>query len=406
MASETVKFFPDILEEFFEELDFLWMQRESVIFAHDWTLRDLAELEDRAEAHLDGLRLSGDDGIALARPHLCGDEQGAATAATFVLMEAGRPDFDAEVVTAFETAEPAARVGIGIGLRHVDVARLAAEFRRLATDADLLTRSIAVDVLAFHRLGPPPPKLSQLFSADDPEIRARAYAAAGRFGGPWGPDELQSALDQPHVGIRWAAIHTSARLGMPGLADYLRRAVQRTDVTAPEAVEFLGVLGEPKDLQLFAGLMRRPELRGAALAALGASGRVDAVPMVLEAMMHPDTVVFAGRAFTRITGAHGIDAEKSEPVVGIEHEEERDLIDDEAVDVVKATEWWNGAQGRFTGEVRWQHGFRVDTPIKRDVFDVLPLGPRRDLFLVQARSTASNSVADPESRALLQGRTA
>jgi hypothetical protein len=51
---------PDLMPEHLEMLEFLWSQRESVLSAPDWTLGDLAELEERFDAHLDetGISLS------------------------------------------------------------------------------------------------------------------------------------------------------------------------------------------------------------------------------------------------------------------------------------------------------------------------------------------------------------
>ena len=69
-----------------------------MIFAADWNLKDLADLERRADAQMNGLKLSGNDGITLARPFLRGREPGAATAATMVFMAAGRSELDQEVL--------------------------------------------------------------------------------------------------------------------------------------------------------------------------------------------------------------------------------------------------------------------------------------------------------------------
>src|SRR5262249_43206829 len=156
----------DVLREHLEELDFLWEQRERVVFAPDWTIRRLGELEDRAEAHLDGLRIGGGEAIDLARPALAGTEPGAATAAAFVLLAANSATLADEVITAATSGGDEVRDGIRIALRHGDVRLVRDRLYDLAVGSDNRLRAFAADVLTFHRLRPPPPEVDRLL--DDP----------------------------------------------------------------------------------------------------------------------------------------------------------------------------------------------------------------------------------------------
>jgi hypothetical protein len=104
----------DILEEHLNELDFLWEQRERFIFSPDWTLKQLAAHEERAEAHLDGLRIGAGHSVDLARPALTAGESGLATAATFVLMAFSIPELEREVLR-FPDGAPKSRKGIRTG---------------------------------------------------------------------------------------------------------------------------------------------------------------------------------------------------------------------------------------------------------------------------------------------------
>ena len=50
---------PDILEEHYEELQFLWGVRRKMLRSGMQYLRDLLQFEERIEAHLQGLLLAG-----------------------------------------------------------------------------------------------------------------------------------------------------------------------------------------------------------------------------------------------------------------------------------------------------------------------------------------------------------
>ena len=53
---------PVIIEQHAEEASFLWLLRDSAVNESHYSLSDLANLDNRVEAHLDGLRIAGDEG--------------------------------------------------------------------------------------------------------------------------------------------------------------------------------------------------------------------------------------------------------------------------------------------------------------------------------------------------------
>src|SRR5262249_55006208 len=61
---------PQIVEQHAEEAAFLWCLRDVATDQPHYTLRHLGDLEERVEAHLDGLRVAGVSGIQIARAQL------------------------------------------------------------------------------------------------------------------------------------------------------------------------------------------------------------------------------------------------------------------------------------------------------------------------------------------------
>lgn len=394
----------DILEEHFEELDFLWEQREGVIFAPDWTLKELAELEERAEAHLDGLRLGAGHSVDLARPGLAGKERGLATAAAFTLMAMSSPELEGEVLLALSQAStPEARDGIRIALRHSDVSRLADSLVKLASAGEPVVRAAAADVMAFHRMAPPP-RLLDLLGIPDPEVRRLLCGAIGRFGGPWSIDPLETALRGDDRAIAEAALETSARLGVPDLAGICRKAATKSPSPSPEALRFLGVLGGVNDLPLLESCLGRPDFAGAALQGIGALGSARAIPALLQTMENPLMARASGAAFVRITGARNIEADKPLPPPPDLPEDEVDFRDNtNPPDPGRAKAWWEKEKGRFAPEGRWQAGRDVAKEPLGEAFKELPLACRRDIYLgVRARDPFNTPDLELERKAVRQ----
>src|SRR5258708_36078780 len=65
-----------IVEQHGEDTSFLWLQRDNAVRAPHYSLKDLVKLDSRVEAHIDGLRVAGGDGWALALEQLKHPEAG------------------------------------------------------------------------------------------------------------------------------------------------------------------------------------------------------------------------------------------------------------------------------------------------------------------------------------------
>src|SRR4029077_14243266 len=132
-------------------------------------------------------------------PFLSGSETGAATAAAFVLLASGDPQYRREVLDACTGASTAELDGLRIALRHSEPGPVEDALYDLGIGRDARLRAVAADILTFHRLRPPP-ELECLLENDEPAIRARAFEAAGRAGRILGGRQLRRALDDHDPG--------------------------------------------------------------------------------------------------------------------------------------------------------------------------------------------------------------
>jgi uncharacterized protein (TIGR02270 family) len=386
----------DILEEHFEELEFLWEQRGRVIFSSDWNLARLAALEARADAHLDGLLVGSDHTVDLVRPLLAGDDVSAATTACFALVNIGNGGLADEVLRALSEGTAAVRDGVRTGLRHCQVADLFGELTDLASSGEPVVRAAALDVLAFHRM-PAPAKLAELLAVSDPVVRGLAFDSVGRIGGPWSIDLLLDALDGEDSNLQKKALETSARLGMTELPSVCREVLKRGRRPLPEVLTCLGMLGHPEDIKILEEASTSRDLALAALGGLGAMGNVAVIPHLLNSMREPELAPAAGAAFVRITGAVGIEAaaHPSSDLGGNELELEQSVV---GPDPERADRWWEQNKSRFRSESRWQFGANIDQSSFAVASRHLPLSARRDLYLA-LRAKGGDRVPDIELEA-------
>ena len=383
--------YPDIVEEHFDELDFLLELRDRVICSEKWTLPLLAAHEGRVEAHLDGLRLSELHGVDLALARIEEGDTYAAAAASLVLEATGEGEHRQAILDALRGGPPESLMGILTALRHRDLGPFRRDLEDLNADADPLRAATAASLLAFSRM--PAKNLDVLSGHESSEVRVLAMGAAGRLGELY-QREIAAGVEAPNLEVRRAALEAAARLGVSGLIRHCRAASARDPDPDPEAVYFVGVLGDRSDLPLLESLLSNPDLGAVATAALGALGLVEGVPLLLDLMGDDTLGVPATAAYKRITGADDVEGEKPYPPP-----EEEDETDDLPPDPEKALADWESRKSSMVSGVQWQRGIAIAPDrFPLDVPD-LTLQARKDIYLRQ-RAYYGSSIPDLELEAL------
>src|SRR5262245_39750913 len=79
----------EVVERHAEEAAFLWTTRDRAVHSANYSLKDLSGLDERVEAHLDGLRVAGQFGWQLCEQVLNKDEPGRIFAVGVLAFDSG-----------------------------------------------------------------------------------------------------------------------------------------------------------------------------------------------------------------------------------------------------------------------------------------------------------------------------
>src|SRR5215213_3636976 len=129
--SSPVEFLRGLLTRHFEKLEFLLSQRVIALRSTTHRLENLYDLEERIDAHLDGLILGDDEAIPLLKEALAGDEPGAAGAAALVLLWLQQPDAAKLVADALKGASGAKAGAISWALCHAPSEKLSKQLETI-----------------------------------------------------------------------------------------------------------------------------------------------------------------------------------------------------------------------------------------------------------------------------------
>jgi uncharacterized protein (TIGR02270 family) len=385
MAAPRQRYIEELLEIHFEDLAFLGGQRRDALHSRRHTLREVAEIGERIEAHVQGLLVPPAAAVtARLAPQLASRDRDEAFAAGYALLRRADPQITRNVVAAFAHASDTTLAGLRDAFSLAPLTLFAGEMQAALDRARPLTAAAAAVVLANHRvLHGQAPRLAELVEHEDPEVCGWAWRAAGladaRGDSPAHTRPYQHALSHPVAVVRSAAWSAAAWSGQTHALPLLRHVAAQGDTVA---LRWLAVLGGPEDV---------PRLQRAALAIpdaetrcqlLARFGHPSALNALVRWMEEPDVALAAasGEAFARITGIDLRARREQLPAPAGADDFERemaplvwlpDAAKARAVMDERGAEWMQGT--------RWCQGRRVDTEPAPDHLPTFDLEARWDI---------------------------
>jgi len=352
-----------VLSQQGDQAFFLWGLRSRAVNAPHYDLTDLAKLDNRVEAHIDGLRIAGEEGWQLCLNELSWEEPGEIFAAAVLALESGN-ETKIQTVLKAATKSPDLARGFISALGWLDYQVAEPYIKQLCASDEPALRRIGIAGSAIHRKDPGR-VLSNAIADPDPLLRARAIRAAGELGRTDLVPTLQSELRSKDDRCRfWAAWSIALLVGYSNAVETLQTFAE---TAGPFRERALHVALRRMDINSAGRWQRQlaanPKSARSAVIAAGIIGDPAFVPWLIEQMSNPPLARVAGEAFTMITGVdvayEDLDADKPE---GFESGPTEDPNDDNVEmdpddrlpwpDADLIANWWEQHNAEFPPGIR------------------------------------------------------
>jgi uncharacterized protein (TIGR02270 family) len=358
---------PEIVEQHAEEAAFLWRLRDAATDQPHYTLRSLADLEERVEAHLDGLRVAGEAGVEIAWANLerFRDAGQLFTVATLVLESNNEARI--EQVLKFGDSVPASRRGLFGALGWVSPRSLRGQAVAWLDASSTFRRLVGVVACSLHRADPAT-RMHRLLT-DEPAVRARALRLAGELGRTDLRPDVARALNDDDAGCRFWAAWSAGLLGIRSPAIQVLQGFATG--AGPFAWRALDLVVRLMDREAAVAWLRqlasKPAHARLLVGAAGVLGEAAIVPWLVEKMTEPALARIAGESLSVITGvdisAQDLGGNAPEGFMVGPNDDPTDLAvgmdPDENLpwpDPVKVHSWWQKEERRFARDVRYLRG--------------------------------------------------
>ena len=292
---------PSIVAQHAEEASFLVGQRTAAVSAPHYSLKDLARLDLRLLAHLDGLHIAGEEGEKASNLLASEKEDGSTFVAAWLAFAADKiKPIDTLFVPSGNIPNFVEEVNAALGWFPFEKVR------------EIVSSSLSASAPPVRAIGligsalygqDPGSALADAFESPEVTLRSSAARAAGflrRRDLLW---RLYDALEDQDEVCRYRAAWALSLNGDPRpLTDALLRMKLREPVRR-EALDLILRNEDPTNVRVFVEkLSGKGDLMRDRIMAAAAAGDPASVPWLFEQMLVPELARIAGESFSTITG--------------------------------------------------------------------------------------------------------
>lgn len=346
-----------VIAEHADEAAFLWLQRTHAVHAPNYLPRQFADLDERLAAHIDGLRVAGEDGWALVEQGLANEGPEDFFPAVVLALEASDGRFESLVERA--KAAPDVVPGVISALGWVSARFLAGRAGALLGAEEPLQQKLGIAACALHRKDPGA-ALDRLLDAPVDSVRIRAARSAGELGRADLASRLATLLDADKPELRYRAARSLVLLGERTTAlDTLAAVALAPGPRQQPALELaLRAMDPKRGHALLRQLDQVPGAMRLRIIGAGHVGDPRYVPWLIDMMAQPALARIAAEAFVNITGVDfNLEQLEVPPPDGFEDgptedpdDENVELPEDIALpwpDRARVARWWDANRSRF-----------------------------------------------------------
>ena len=304
-AAPRLSYIPDIVEEHYDELQFLWTQRRSALRSSAYTERALRLLEERIEAHLEGMLVIGGRIVDVVSSGLAGEEEMPAFAAASALLRLGSSDALQRAFEAFETAKGPKVAGLRDALAHGPSTPLTPRLMSSFLSAPPTIASAAGEVLAFHAaLSPVAQHLEPFIRDETAAVRASGWRIAAYCGVSVLADRYNLALQDDDALVRDAALSAAAWGGSPVVFPHCKELAVKPTPEAVDALTTFAAMAPPDEYQLIGDVATSEAAGPKRFRVVGAFAHPHFIDLLIKEMGNADpaSAAAAGAAFEKMTG--------------------------------------------------------------------------------------------------------